>query len=130
MLRHSRQGWGISVRTLLLGSALALGLATAASAQSVGGNYTVKGSNPDGSTYTGTARITPSGSTCNITWQTGSTSSKGVCMLANKAFAAFYKLGSDYGLIVYELQPDGSLKGYWTIADREGVGGEILTPQR
>jgi hypothetical protein len=51
-------------------------------------------------------------------------------MLANKAFAAFYKLGSDYGLVVYELQPDGSLKGYWTIADKEGVGGEILTPKR
>lgn len=118
------------MRTLFLGSVLAMGIATASSAQSVGGDYTVAGTNPNGSTYTGTAKITPSGSACNITWKTGSTTSQGVCMLANRAFAAFYKLGSDYGLIVYELQPDGSLKGYWTIADREGVGGEILTPKR
>lgn len=122
--------WGKTVRTLLLGSVLAVSLASGASAQTVGGDYTVAGTNPNGSTYTGTARITPSGSACKITWKTGSTSSQGVCMLANKAFAAFYKLDSDYGLIVYELQPDGSLKGYWTIADQEGVGGEILTPRR
>ncbi|MFO1158276.1 MAG: hypothetical protein U1E60_05525 [Reyranellaceae bacterium] len=118
------------MRSTILGLALAVGIAGAAAAQSVGGNYTVAGTNPNGSTYTGTARITPSGSTCNITWQTGSTSSTGICMLANKAFAAFYKLGSDFGLVVYELQPDGSLKGYWTIADKEGVGGEILTPKK
>jgi len=118
------------VRALLLGSALAMGIAGAASAQSVGGTYSVAGTNPSGSTYTGTATITPSGSSCTISWQTGSTTSEGICMLANKAFAAFYKLGSDYGLVVYELQPDGSLKGYWTIADREGVGGEILTPKK
>ena len=114
---------------MILGLALATSIASVALAQSVGGTYTVAGTNPNGSTYSGTAQITPSGSSCNITWETGTTS-KGVCMLANKAFAAFYQLGSDYGLVVYELQPDGSLKGYWTIADKEGVGGEILTPKK
>ena len=117
------------MRTLLLGSALAMGIASAATAQSVGGTTRF---------WTESQRLDlhwhgqdhASSSACNITWKTGSTTSQGVCMLANKAFAAFYKLGSDYGLIVYELQPDGSLKGYWTIADRDGVGGEILTPKR
>jgi len=118
------------MRTLGLGIALAIGVVGAASAQSVGGTYNVAGKNLDGSPYGGTVQITPSGSSCRIQWQTGGTTSEGVCMLANKAFAAFYKLGSDFGLVVYELQPDGSLRGHWTIADKPGVGAEILTPKR
>ena len=51
-------------------------------------------------------------------------------MVSNKAVAAFYKLGADFGLVVYELQPDGRLTGYWSIVDKDGVGGEILTPKR
>jgi hypothetical protein len=117
---------------LLASAALATALlAGAVQAQTVGGIYNVAGTNPDGSAYTGTAQITPSsGATCRIAWTTGPTTSDGVCMLANKALAAFYKLGDDFGLVVYELQPDGSLKGYWTIADKDGVGGEVLTPRK
>ncbi|MFO1160944.1 MAG: hypothetical protein U1E60_19040 [Reyranellaceae bacterium] len=115
--------WGLVI-------ALAMGAVGAASAQSVSGTYNVAGKNFDGSPYGGTVQITPSGSSCRIKWQTGGTMSEGVCMLANKAFAAFYKLGSDYGLVVYELQPDGSLRGSWTVAGKQGVGTEILTPKR
>ena len=50
-------------------------------------------------------------------------------MLANKAFAASYILQGQQGLVVYELQPDGSLKGWWTIADQQGVGTENLYPR-
>jgi hypothetical protein len=118
------------MQALALGASLAALLIGAASAQTVGGEYTVAGTNPSGSTYTGTAEITPSGSTCRIVWHTGSTTSQGVCMVSSKAVAAFYKLGGDFGLVVYELQPDGRLTGYWTIVDKDGVGGEILTPKR
>jgi hypothetical protein len=101
----------------------------AASAQTIGGTYNVEGKNIDGSSYSGTATITPSSdSTCHIQWKTGSTTSAGFCMLANKAFAAAYKLNDSVGLVVYELQPDGSLKGDWTIADEPGSGTETLTP--
>ncbi len=109
-------------------AAIVLGAGSAA-AQSVGGNYTARGTNFDGSRYSGTAQITASGSGCRIVWQTGSTTSRGTCMLANRAFAAHYRLGDQWGLVVYELQPDGSLKGYWTLSDKNGVGTEILTPQ-
>ena len=106
-------------------------LALPAVAQSVGGKYAVEGTNFDGSPYSGTATITPSSdSTCRIQWKTGDSSSSGFCMLANKAFAAAYKLGGGVGLVVYELQPDGSLKGYWTIADKPGAGTEKLTPEK
>ena len=104
---------------------------TAAAAQSVGGDYTVAGTNFDGSPYSGTATITPSSnSTCRIEWKTGSTTSQGFCMLADKAFAAAYKLNDSVGLVVYELQGDGTLKGYWTIADKSGAGTETLTPAK
>jgi hypothetical protein len=114
--------------SVVIGLAAALGPAPAA-AQTIGGNYTVSGTNFDGSAYSGTATITPSSnSTCRIEWHTGATTSAGFCMLANKAFAAAYKLGGGVGLVVYELQPDGSLKGVWTIADKPGAGTETLTP--
>ena len=101
-----------------------------AHAQSVGGSYLVKGTNFDGSAYSGTAEIRSSGSGCTIVWQTGSTSSRGTCMLANRAFAAHYRLVDQWGLVVYELQPDGSLVGWWTVEGKTGVGTETLTPQR
>ena len=102
----------------------------AALAQSVGGNYTVQGKNIDGSSYGGTVTITPSSdSTCRIVWKTGSTSS-GICMLAGRSFAAAYVLNKSFGLVLYELQGDGSLKGVWTIADQPGAGTETLIPAK
>jgi len=117
------------MRAAIFGLLLTTGLASAASAQTVGGDYAANGTNFDGSPYRGKVTITrSSNTTCRIRWQTGGTTSTGFCMLANKSFAAAYKMGDDVGLIVYELQPDGSLVGYWTIADKSGSGTETLTP--
>ena len=119
------------MRTLLAAVMLTAGFATVASAQSVGGKYKVQGTNFDGSAYGGTAVISRSSdSTCRIHWTTGSSSSDGFCMLANKSLAAAYRLGDDVGLVLYELQPDGTLKGYWTIADKAGSGTETLIPSK
>ena len=38
-------------------------------------------------------------------------------------------LGDAIGLIVYQVQSDGSLEGAWTISGKDGSGTEILTPQ-
>jgi hypothetical protein len=117
-----------TMRTSIGAALLTVAFTTAASAQSVGGKYDVHGTNFDGSTYGGTAVITRSSdSTCRIHWQTGSTSD-GFCMLANNSLAAAYKMGDAVGLVLYELQPDGVLKGYWTIADKAGSGTENLIP--
>jgi hypothetical protein len=99
-----------------------------AAAQIVGGHYRVEGTNANGSAYRGTATIEPSSnSTCRITWRTGTTSF-GICMAAGSAFAASYVLNGKVGLVVYELQPSGTLKGVWTVADQSGAGTEVLTP--
>lgn len=102
--------------------------ATAASAQDIGGQYTVEGTNFDGSPYSGTAEITPtSENTCRIEWSTGSTSS-GICMRNNSTFAAGYALGNVVGLVIYDVMADGTMHGLWTVADHAGVGTENLIP--
>lgn len=100
-----------------------------ASAQSIGGSYTVEGTNLDGSPYNGTAEITlTSSTTCVIEWKTGSTTSQGICSRNDDAFAAAYVMGDVFGLVVYKVLEDGSLDGLWTIAGKEGNGTEKLTP--
>jgi hypothetical protein len=39
-------------------------------------------------------------------------------------------MGQAIGLVIYEMKPDGSLDGLWTIADKAGVGRELLIPTR
>jgi hypothetical protein len=103
----------------------------AASAQSLGGAYRVSGKNFDGSSYSGTAEIVlTSNTTCRINWVTGGTTSTGICMRNGSTFAAGYRLGNSIGLVIYQLNADGTLDGLWTIADKSGVGSETLTPRR
>lgn len=100
-----------------------------ASAQSIGGTYTVEGTNFDGSPYSGTAEIVlTSETTCVIQWITGGTTSQGICMRNDDAFSAGYVLGDAIGLVVYKVNPDGSMHGLWTIAGKDGNGTEVLTP--
>ena len=108
---------------------LGLCLAAPASAQSIGGAYTVEGTNLDGSSYSGTAEIKLlSDTTCTIHWVTGGTTSDGICSRNDDAFAAAYVLGDVFGLVVYKVDDDGTLDGLWTIAGKDGNGAEVLTP--
>ena len=118
------------MRMIFLGLLLTAGLATTpAAAQSIAGRYEVQGTNPNGSTYSGTAQITEtSESTCRIAWHVGS-EWQGICMLSGDVFAAAYHSGSTSGLLIYHRQADGSLSGTWTVG--AGTGGtETLTPMR
>jgi hypothetical protein len=112
-------------------SSLALVLcATPGTAQTVGGLYHVQGSNFDGSPYSGTANIVISGDgSCRIIWITGSTSSEGVCMQNGASVAAGYLLQKQVGVVIYDVKPNGSLDGVWTLAGRSGRGTELLTPR-
>ena len=119
------------MKKLLAGALLGLGLIAPAQAQTVNaGTYDVEGTNLDGSAYKGTATINlTSETTCSIEWHTGSTTSSGICMLYDNAFAAGYVLGDAVGLVVYQVKSDGSLEGAWTISGKDGSGTEVLTPQ-
>jgi hypothetical protein len=118
------------MRILMLGLMLAAGLAGTTWAQTVGGAYSVSGTNADGSSYAGTAEITLNGPACSIRWQTGGSNSAGTCLLTGNAFGAAYQLGDAPGLAVYQLQPDGTLKGQWTTIGAPGIGSETLSPSK
>jgi hypothetical protein len=118
-----------TIRTVVTG-VFGLSLISSAPAQTVGTTYSLAGKNFDGSSYTGTVQIIPSGSTCRIVWHTGSSTSEGLCMVSGNTLAAFYRLGPEYGLVIYERLPDGSFQGRWSIADKQGVGTELLVPQK
>lgn len=108
-----------------------LAFALPAQAQTVSaGTYSVEGTNLDGSAYNGTATITlTSETTCVIEWKTGGTTSEGICMLHEDAFAAGYVLGDAVGLVVYKVKDGGVLEGSWTITGKDGAGTEKLTLQ-
>lgn len=115
------------MKSILTLTALLLS-ANFATAQDYSGRYTVAGTNLDGSPYSGEAVITlTSEFTCEIVWTTGSTTSTGICMRNGNAFAAGYELNGAVGLVVYEIQPDGTLNGAWTVAGLNAVGTEVLT---
>ena len=115
-------------RFILAAAILAAGTISA-SAEDIGGNYTVYGTNFDGSHYKGTATISvKTSTTCEIEWTTGSTTSSGICMRNDDSFAAAYQLGKDVGLVIYKQRSDGVLDGLWTIAGQDGSGTEVLTP--
>lgn len=120
------------IRTMTLAAALALtSTAAIAGKGDVGGKYRVQGTNANGSVYQGTAVITvTSENTCRIVWTTGGTTSEGICMRNQNAFSAGYVLQGDVGLVIYEINDDGSMDGLWTVADQPGVGTEKLIPIR
>lgn len=110
---------------------LLTGLAsTAVQAQDLGGDYIVRGKNPNGTSYGGEARIVvTSNTTCEIAWKTGSTTSRGICMRNGDAFSAGYVLGKDIGLVIYKINANGVLDGVWTVAGQSGAGTETLIPK-
>jgi hypothetical protein len=117
------------IRTAIAAAFLAATLATGAMAADVGGKYEVRGTNPNGSKYKGTAEIEiTSSTTCRITWDVG-TESSGICMRNGIALAAGYVLQDKVGLVIYEIRDDGTLDGIWTVADEDGSGTEILIPE-
>lgn len=116
---------------LLYASAAVLCMTQLAAAQDVAGSYAVAGTNLDGSPYSGTAVITlTSDYTCQIAWTTGTSTSNGICMRSSNAFAAGYQLNGKVGLVIYLIQPDGTLNGTWTIDGLNATGTEVLTPSQ
>lgn len=103
--------------------------ALAEEAVKVSGTYDVRGTNFDGSSYKGVAKITlTSANTCRIVWDTGSEAA-GICMRNGPALAASYVMGDAIGLVIYRIRDDGVLDGLWTVADTAGFGTELLIPR-
>ncbi|MEP6671976.1 MAG: hypothetical protein ABJF10_22630 [Chthoniobacter sp.] len=122
--------------TTTLGKLLAMGFALCLFAISanaeplqLASSYKAKGTNGDGSPYKGTVSIKIiSDTTFSIDWKIEGSVTKGFGMRMNDTLSATYMLNGEPGLIIYKVQPDGSLSGIWAIRGVSGNGTETLTP--
>ncbi|MCB1318123.1 MAG: fibronectin-binding protein [Leptospiraceae bacterium] len=88
----------------------------------ISGNYRVEGTNPDGSRYEGTCRVSRiSGNTYRFDWSVGNSYSGTGTLQGNRISVDW---GSD-APAVYSVRPNGSLVGTWA----NGQATENLFPQ-
>jgi hypothetical protein len=96
----------------------------------ISSSYKAAGKNADGSNYTGTVSVKSiSDTTYTIEWKIDGGVIKGFGMRRNNVLSATYMLEGQPGLIIYQVQKDGTLLGTWAIKGQSGNGSEILTPQ-
>jgi hypothetical protein len=119
-------------RPLLFAALLALGLAASfaapASAQIREGAYDVSGTNPDGSTYDGQFLLrTGPGGAWVATWRVANENIMGLGLIQAGVLAVSFVVNGRPGVAVFEVEPDGRLRGSWTTGG--GLGTEMLTPK-
>ena len=114
--------------TLALGLGLALAATLPAFAQIREGVYDVAGTNPDGSTYDGQflLRAGPGGAWI-ANWRVGSEQIVGLGLINAGVLAVSFVVNNRPGVSVFEVMPDGKLRGSWTSGG--GMGTEMLTPK-
>lgn len=97
---------------------------------SVGGMYEVKGTNPDGTPYSGTVKISQAGSVYLFGWNVGA-SYGGIGIRNKNILAVSWGSGKEAvnGIVLYTINPDGSLEGSWATPQSTMLGTEKLTPQ-
>jgi hypothetical protein len=100
---------------------------TAALADPVG-KYDVAGTNPSGSTYSGTVSVQKTDDTFKITWNIGGAQYNGTAIGNDEFLAVSYTSGSNTGLALLSEQGD-EWKGIWTYAGGTKIGTEVWTKQ-
>jgi len=115
------------MRKVLLVTVLAGATAGAAFADVVG-EYSGAGTNPGGEgSYTCDVTITKSGPAYGVQWFfEGQLGYEGVGLMKNGLFCVGYASSGGYGVVVYEVQTDGSLLGIWATPGFDGLGSETL----
>jgi len=106
-------------------------LDTASATAAITGNYTLKGSSPDGSNYTGVAVITKiGGEMYNATWTIGTKVYKGIAFrdgeVLSCGWAEKVTVANDLGVVAYLVKPDNSLDGVWFNFGGTAIGKEYL----
>jgi len=94
------------------------------------GIYEVTGTNLDGTDYSGLAQIRAVGiNSFSIVWRIGNTLIEGTGMASGRTVAVSYGLAQRPGIGIYQLNPDGSMDGEWTIVGAPAIGRERLVPR-
>jgi hypothetical protein len=92
-------------------------------AQDLSGEYSVTGTNPDGSTYSGTLTMTKSATGYDLVWRIGSATQTGSGTIEGNRLKAKWNGNT----VLYLITPDGRLSGVWAVKGRPGQGKETLT---
>jgi hypothetical protein len=115
------------MRSLFVAAAL-LWSVVAAFAADPTGSYEVQGTNPDGSTYSGTVTVTQTGQTYKVVWQVGGDTFTGTG-IGNKDFLAIsYVYDKDTGLVLLGAD-GGNWNGVWAYADGTKMAKETWKRQ-
>ena len=97
--------------------------ATHSSGSGLGGDYTVSGTNPDGSAYQAKLSVTPEGGGYSFSWS-NNVSGFGIKQ-GNTVSIGFG--GTRCGFVAYEIKPNGSLDGVWGGYGTDKTGTEKAT---
>ncbi|MCB4822145.1 hypothetical protein [Roseicella aerolata] len=117
-------------RPALLAAALTPGLIATlpAAAQIREGLYEVEGTNPDGSTYEGRFLLQAGPAASWVArWQVGDEQVIGLGLIQGGVLAVSFVIDGRPGIAVFDVEPDGRLRGSWTTGG--GMGTERLTPR-
>ena len=92
------------------------------------GIYAVEGTNPDGSNYDGQFLLQagPAGSWL-ANWRVANEQIVGLGLIHGGVLAVSFVINGRPGVSVYEVDPNGTLRGSWTTGG--GMGTEQLTPR-
>lgn len=96
------------------------------------GKYACEGEADGGGKYKGTVEITESGAGYTVEWTIGDDTFSGVGIWENdRLCVSWTQAGGAFGVIVYQREKDGTLKGKWT-ANKIGekLLDETLTPEK
>ena len=85
----------------------------------ISGTYEVRGNNPDGSAYSGSAVIVMAPGKCRVDWKTGSSTSYGKCRLEGDTFTVDFVLQGGKGVVVYQVLRNGDMDGRWWMNGHE-----------
>jgi hypothetical protein len=104
-------------------------IATGALADPVG-RYAVRGTNPNGSSYSGEVRVTRTGeSTYRVVWDIGRRSYFGTAIGNDEFIAVSYRTGNQTGIALYSRKSGGRWEGVWTFAGGREVGTDNWSPR-
>jgi hypothetical protein len=78
-------------------------------------SFTLEGTNPDGSTYTGGMALTKSGDLYTVAQSSGDTAWTGTGISNGELFAVSYGEGEGCGVALYTIDSDGVLSGPWGV---------------
>jgi hypothetical protein len=78
----------------------------------------------DGKRYQGSVRISPLRDAYALDWQTTVGNYAGIGLARGGVLYAAWCLAPNYGIILYDLLPDGSIRGEWVANRHDGRVGE------